>query len=90
MLPAAVRRQADGDPRQLEPPRHVPGQRVDRADGLGRQQHVARQVEQPRDLVAARDRVARARLRGGRQVARDDGDDEEGERARPSSAGRRS
>ena len=82
-LPAVIARKTDGHSRQLEAPRHVPGERVDRADGLRGQQHVSRQVEQPRDLVPSRDRVNRTGLRGGRQIARDDGNDQEREERHP-------
>jgi hypothetical protein len=47
----------------------VPRQHVEGARRLGRQQHVAAQVEQPRHLVAPRDRLARPRLRERRQIA---------------------
>ena len=81
--PAMIARKTDGHSRQLEAARHVPGERIDRADGLCGQQHVPRQVEQPRDLVPPRDRVDRACLRCGRQVARDDGHNQEREERHP-------
>ena len=81
--PAVVRRQADGHARQLEAARHVAGQRVDRTHGFGRQQHVPRQVEQARHLVPACDGLVRTGLDGGRQIARDDGDDQKGEQRDP-------
>ena len=49
----------------------------DRAGGLRRQQHITRQVEQARHLVAARDRLASALLRRRRQIARNDSNDQE-------------
>ena len=81
--PALIARQADGHCRQLEPARHVPRQRVDGAGRLGRQQHVTRQIEETRHLVAPRDRFARPVLRRRREIAGDDRDDEKGEQRDP-------
>ena len=55
------RRQADRDRRQLEAARDVPRQHIERAGRFGRQQHVTREIEEARQLVAPRDGLARAR-----------------------------
>jgi hypothetical protein len=51
--PAAIGRQADRNPWQFESACHVPGQRIDRTGGFRRQQHVACEIEEAGDLVAA-------------------------------------
>ena len=50
---------------------------------LRRQQHVAAQVVEPRELVPPLNRLARPRLRRRRKVARNDGDDEKREQRHP-------
>src|SRR6188474_2457539 len=76
-LPAVIARKADSDSGELETTSHVPGEYLVRASGLGGEQHVARQVEEPCDFVPPGNRVARPILRGGRQIAGDDRHHEE-------------
>ncbi len=58
-VPFLVARQRDGDVVEVEPPGHRPGQRGERLAALGADQDVAAQIEQPGQLVAAADRLAR-------------------------------
>ena len=82
-LPAVVGRKADRHPGQLKATCDVSGQHLDGACGFGGQQHVPRQIEQTRHLVATRDRLARPILCRRRQIAGDDRDDQEGEQRDP-------
>ena len=71
-VPAPLTGQTNGDAPQVEPARDVPGERVERAARLAREEDVAAEVEEPGRLVAALDRIAGPRLGGCGELTGDD------------------
>ncbi len=61
--PFVVGRHGDRYAVELEPPRHMARDRCQGAFALGREQDVPGQIEEPRQLVAAVERLLRTRLR---------------------------
>src|SRR5688572_6901101 len=82
-VPALLAGKANGDAGELETASDVAGEDLNGPGSLRRQQHVPCQIEESCHLVPPRDRVARALLRGRRQIAGNDRHDEEREQRNP-------